>query len=151
MENFSWVLPQKLAVGPFPRSPHGISYLARTGITAILCLTEEKEIKVDRDILNRFVWERVAMPDGARGGIPSLAHFETATAVLARWLDRGHAVYVHCWAGIGRSPSVCAAYLARSQGISAAAAIARVRERHGIACPDPHQIRVIRELLAEQP
>lgn len=151
LENFSWVLPQQLAVGPFPHNPHDVSFLSRVGVTAILCLTKERERPVDRDILNRFVWERVPIPDGAKGGVPTVAQFEAALAVLDRWHARGHATYVHCLAGIGRSPSVCAAYLARTNDWELERAISFVQERHASARPDPHQIRVMRQFLAAGP
>ncbi len=147
MKNFSWVLPQRLAVGPFPGSDHEISYLCRIGVTAVLCLTQEKEARVPAEIRNRFVWERVPMPDGARGGIPKVGQFDAALDLLDRWLARKHVVYVHCLAGIGRSPSVCAAYIAESQGADVEEAVAFVRDRHPAARPDSHQIRTIGELL----
>lgn len=150
LDKFSWILPDKLAVGPFPKSDSSITYLSRMGITAVLCLTEKFEVGIPEEIYNRFVWERVAMPDGARGGIPTPEDFESAIAVLERWQRKGHVVYLHCLAGIGRSPAICAAYLVKSQGLEIDEAILYIKERRPIANPDVHQVRVMREFFARQ-
>lgn len=117
-------------------------------ITAVLCLNEAVEIPVPAEIVNQFVWERVAIPDGYTGGIPELDHFARALATLSQWRDQGHTIYVHCLAGIGRSPSVCAAYLVARHGLSLEAALKVVRDRHPSAQPDQHQVRVMEQFFA---
>ncbi|ERN39869.1 putative protein-tyrosine phosphatase [Rubidibacter lacunae KORDI 51-2] len=149
IKRFSWVLSQKLAVGPFPHSENQAGYLARQGITAVLCLTEPDERDVPSGIFNRFVWERVAIPDGFTGGVPEVEHFTQSLAILTRWHRKGHAVYVHCLAGVGRSPSVCAAYVARTQSIDLDYAIALVKQQHEIANPDSAQVAIMREFLSQ--
>lgn len=144
---FSWIIPNRLAVGSFPKSDHEIAYLSRVGITSVLCLTEPHEIKVPQDVKNRFVWKNVAIPDGATGGVPKIEHFQEACAILARWQQKGHATYVHCLAGVGRSPSVCAAYLTQAEGLLLEEAIAKVQDRHAYAHPDPAQIAVMQKFL----
>jgi len=148
LERFSWILPQKLAVGSFPRSDSQANYLTRQGVTAVLCLTEPPERSIPDSMFHRFVWERVAIPDGYTGGVPELEHFVRALATLTRWHDKGHAVYVHCLAGVGRSPSVCAAYIAQTQEIPLDEAIALVKQQHEFANPDAAQVAVMREFLA---
>lgn len=145
---FSWILPHKLAVGPFPRSENHIAYLSRQGITAVLCLSEEHERDIPDEVFNRFVWERVPIPDGFTGGVPECEHFARTLAILRRWQQKGHVVYVHCLAGVGRSPSVCAAYLSHTEGMEVDQAIALVKQRHELAEPDAAQIAVMKEYLA---
>ncbi|MGH2517835.1 MAG: protein-tyrosine phosphatase family protein, partial [Ktedonobacterales bacterium] len=53
-------------------------------------------------------------------------------------LRGGKRVLVHCYAGMNRSTTVCCAALMMLEGISAEAALARVRERHPLAWPDPY-------------
>lgn len=53
-------------------------------------------------------------------------------------LRGGQRVLVHCYAGMNRSATVCCAALMMLEGISAEAALARVRERHPLAWPDPY-------------
>lgn len=146
---FSWIIPNHLAVGSFPKLDNEIAYLSRVGITSVLCLTERKEVKVPQDIKNRFVWRNVPIPDGATGGVPKVEQFEEACTILSRWGKKGHATYVHCLAGVGRSPSVCALYLTQLEGISLEEAIAKVQDRHPYAHPDPAQITVMQKFLAQ--
>jgi atypical dual specificity phosphatase len=106
---------------------------------------------VPSEILHSFIWERVPIPDGYTGGVPSEEQFEQALKVLNRWYQKKHAVYVHCLAGVGRSASVCALYLAQENKIPLADAIATVRQHHKYAAPDQHQIKVMQNFLASLP
>ena len=53
-------------------------------------------------------------------------------------LRAGRRVLVHCYAGMNRSTTVCCAALMMLEGLSAEEALARVRERHPLAWPDPY-------------
>lgn len=68
----------------------------------------------------------------------------------AQWVaDRlrgGQRVLVHCHAGVNRSSTVCCAALMVLEGITAEAALARVRERHPEAAPDPYHWLMLRWL-----
>ncbi|NJN71190.1 MAG: phosphatase, partial [Nitrospira sp.] len=77
-KRFSWILPNELAVGSFPHQTTSASQLQREGITAILCLNEEAEQSVPTDIQHGFLWQRVPIPDGFTGGIPTEQQFEDA-------------------------------------------------------------------------
>ena len=145
---FSWIMPNRLAVGSFPKLDYEVSYLSRMGVTSVVCLTEPKERNVPQEMYNRFVWKNVAIPDGAMGGVPKFEHFQEAQEILSRWLNKGHVAYVHCLAGVGRSPSVCAVYLAQTEKISLEEAITKVQQKHPYAHPDPAQIAVMKQFLA---
>jgi protein-tyrosine phosphatase len=147
-ERFSWVLPQKLAVGSFPKTSVSSTKLRREGITAVLSLTEVNERSVPQDIPNSFLWERVPIPDGYTGGIPTEEQFSQAITILDRWYRKGHVVYVHCLAGVGRSASVCSLYVSRVQNLSLGDAIIYVKQKHSYAAPDTYQIAVMEKFLA---
>ena len=147
-ERFSWILPQKLAVGSFPNSTTSVMKLRRSGITAVLSLTENHERLVPEELRHSFLWEQVAIPDGFRGGIPTEAQFGQAMKILDRWYRKGHVVYVHCLAGVGRSASVCVLYLARYQNLPLAEALAQVKANHEYAAPDANQIEVMQRFLS---
>jgi hypothetical protein len=70
----------------------------------------------------------------------------------ARWvvgaLQAGRRVLVHCVAGINRSSSVCCAALMLLEGLRPEEALARVRERHPEAHPDPYHWFALRHLPA---
>lgn len=147
-ERFSWILPDKLAVGSFPYQSTSVSRLRREGVTAVLCLTEQGERSIPSKVQHSFVWQQVGIPDGFTGGVPTQEQFEKALQVLNRWAKKKHAVYVHCLAGVGRSASVCSLFVAQELNLSLEDAIAYVKERHEHAHPDSHQIEVMQSYLA---
>ena len=67
-------------------------------------------------------------------------------AWVAERLRAGKRVLVHCYAGMNRSSTVCCAALMLLEGISAEAALARVRQRHPIAWPDPYHWFILQHL-----
>ncbi|HEY7835633.1 MAG TPA: dual specificity protein phosphatase [Ktedonobacterales bacterium] len=67
-------------------------------------------------------------------------------AWVAERLRAGRRVLVHCVAGVNRSSTVCCAALMLLEGLSAEAALARVRERHPEAAPDPYYWFLLRWL-----
>lgn len=71
----------------------------------------------------------------------------------AQWvierLRRGQCGLVHCSAGFNRSVTVCCAVLILLEGLSAAAALDRVREHHPWARPDSHHWLALRWLAGQ--
>jgi protein-tyrosine phosphatase len=63
-------------------------------------------------------------------------------------LRAGRRVLVHCAAGINRSSSVCCAALMLMEGLRPQEALARVRERHPEAHPDPYHWFALQHLPA---
>jgi hypothetical protein len=60
-----------------------------------------------------------------------------AQAVIEQ-LRAGERVLAHCYAGVNRSSTLCCATLMLLEGLSAEAALSRVRETHPEAAPDPY-------------
>lgn len=86
--------------------------------------------------------------EGRRGmGADDLA--DEAGWVIDR-LKQGERVLVHCSAGMNRSSSVCCAVLILLEGLSAEAALRRVREHHPWARPDPRHWLALRWLASKQ-
>jgi hypothetical protein len=68
----------------------------------------------------------------------------------ARWaierLEQNQSVLVHCVAGMNRSATVCCAILMLLEGLTAEAALERVRQHHPWARPDSHHWLALRWL-----
>jgi protein-tyrosine phosphatase len=63
----------------------------------------------------------------ADGGTPaSFLAMEAITAPILGWLEAGDGVFIHCWAGLGRTGTVAAACLL-ARGCDAGEALRRVR------------------------
>src|ERR1700681_2205249 len=131
----SWVLPN-LALGSAPQVDEEFQELKSQLITAILSLQtdqdrghggiEAEQIAADKaglavcsvpiEDFNRAEL-RVRLPDGV--------------TALERLLKQGHIVYVHCTAGVNRSPTVVAAYLHWCLGMELLHGLIHLH-----ACPD---------------
>ena len=72
---------------------------------------------------------------------------EEAQWVIER-LEQNQSVLVHCVAGMNRSATVCCAALMLLEGLTAEAALERVRQHHPWARPDFHHWLVLRWLEA---
>ncbi|HEX6270050.1 MAG TPA: dual specificity protein phosphatase [Anaerolineales bacterium] len=70
---------------------------------------------------------------------------EEANWVIDR-LRRNQSVLIHCAAGMNRSSTICCAALMLLEGLSAEAALQRVRQRHPWARPDSHHWLALRWL-----
>ncbi len=60
-----------------------------------------------------------------------------AASAITAWREDGKTVFVHCVAGISRTPTIVAAYLASRLGIDGTTALARVTAAHPRANPNP--------------
>jgi hypothetical protein len=76
-------------------------------------------------------------------GMAAMDVFEEAAWVAER-LRAGRRVLVHCYAGVNRSSTVCCATLMFLEGIGPEEALARVRQFHPMAWPDPYHWFVLR-------
>ena len=85
------------------------------------------------------------VPDG--GAVP----LEQTVALAAR-IDEdvrsGRTVYVHCYAGVGRSAQIVAAYYVLHRGMGAEQAVRHLRERRSVVAPNAAQKAVLRECAA---
>ncbi len=122
--------------------------LRSLGITAILSL------QTPEDMGERGMeWEeRAALNANLAFRSVPVRDFDTAdlqrnlppcVAVLDHMLKAGHAVYLHCTAGTGRSPTVVTAYLRWCLAWPLGKALAHVRDRRDCS-PDEKAIRCAR-------
>jgi len=116
--NFNQVLPN-VFVGSYPESVDDIEQLQKkVGVTALLNLqTEEDMQRLGCDwrglrahcrrlkLALRHVPVRDFDAEDLRKNLP------VCVQALGELLRKGHTVYVHCTAGLGRSPSVVITYL----------------------------------------
>jgi atypical dual specificity phosphatase len=120
LSNFGWVLEGRLA-GMARVRDRDVAELEALGIRAVLCLTESPPAP---DLATRgFVVRHEPVPDFAPPGPDALAR---CVEFIARHLEAGSPVVVHCTAGYGRTGTVLAAYLVL-HGLAPEEAIAEVR------------------------
>lgn len=130
------VITPDLFVGSHPRSDVDATRLRTAGITAIMSLQSDADLaatgtdwETQRTLYARrdMVSERVAIRDFDPADVR--AHLGEAVVTLLDLLSAGHRVYLHCTAGVQRSPTVAVAYLVWCCGWSLHEAAAHVRAR----------------------
>src|SRR5690554_4371725 len=119
------------------------------GAQAVVTLVEAEELKMlDVGDLGGAVrargieWHHVPVRDLGAPDADGLAAWETASPSLHRIFDTGGHVLVHCRGGLGRAGTL-AALLLIERGVSAAEAIARVREARRNAIETAEQERFL--------
>ncbi len=116
--NLDQVFPQVFC-GSYPETTADVDRLKEDfGITAVLNLHSDEDIQ-DLNVPWAALEEhyrrsgielrRVPVRDFDHDDLQR--HLPECVRVLRELIDDGHTVYVHCTAGIGRSPSVVVAYL----------------------------------------
>ncbi len=142
MTDLDEILPN-LLVGACPRSVDDIDWLHRKyGVTAVLNLQTEEDFAywgIDWPCLveayrrRRMEFRRVPVRDFDREHLRE--RLPECVRVLDHLIRAGHKVYVHCSAGMNRSPSSVIAYLHWCRGLSFDEALEHVLTRR--AC-DPY-------------
>lgn len=75
---------------------------------------------------------------------PTLEHLEEGVAFIRRVTDKGGNVYVHCGSGVGRAPTMAAAFLV-ADGLTVDEAIARIQQVRPFVRILPVQVERLRE------
>jgi protein-tyrosine phosphatase len=116
-----------------------VSELVGQGVTLFLDLTEDGELAPYSHLVPAPA-RPVRMP--VRDfSVPSReALVETLDTIDAE-LGRGGIVYVHCWAGCGRTGVVMGCWLVR-HGTDPRDALARIAETRGLGCPQTLEQRL---------
>jgi hypothetical protein len=140
-----WVLVQELAVGTAPRADWHLDRLSGEGIAAILSLCSEQEAPPPADLASRFRSKRLVLPDHRFERLPELSELEAALAALAE-LRRHGPVYVHCVAGMERSPLVCLGWLMQQHRLTAQRALDYLMQVHPSTNPLPGQLALLYQL-----
>jgi atypical dual specificity phosphatase len=120
---FDWILPDRLGacVNPYV-SQSAVNELQTNGITMLVNLHERPD---PPDILAQLQAQAIHLPV-QDSNAPTQAQLDEGIATIARALQDGKRVAVHCGAGLGRSGTLIAAYLV-SQGAAPDDAMGQVR------------------------
>ena len=119
LQHYSQVTPH-LHIGgqPFRR---GLDQLKARGISATVNLRIEHDDREAGVALDNYLHLKVV-----DNTAPTQAQLREGVAFIARHIDAGDPVYIHCGVGIGRAPTLAAAYLI-STGLTVSEALATIR------------------------
>ena len=108
----NWVLNNQLAVGSAPRKIEDIKELKNNRIRWIFSLCSKNEVNVEVNYEENFLCKRIVLPDHKYKETLSIDQLNLAINTLSEIIEFGP-VYIHCVAGIERSPLVCMAWLVK--------------------------------------
>jgi hypothetical protein len=135
---FSQVTPQ-LYVGPQFTAP-GKRLLEQQGINGCVNLRIERDDAQFGLALPRYLYLPTIDDDA-----PSVEHMEQGVAFIREVISGGGKVYIHCAAGVGRAPSMAAAYL-MAEGLTLDEALSKIRKVRPFIYITPPQMERLQRL-----
>jgi predicted protein tyrosine phosphatase len=136
MRSVSQITPQLHVGGQYRR--RGWEHLSSRGITAVVNMRIEFDDEA-ADIAPEHYLYLPTVDDTP----PSLEHLRAGVDFMAEEIGNGGGVYVHCGSGVGRAPTLAAAYLV-SSGLAIDEAWARIRAVRPFIRPQPEQTAQVR-------
>ena len=113
----NWVLTDKLLLGEAPKKKEDITLLKKYKIKSILTLCDEIEFALPNDLRKFFNCQRVVLPDHKVDKTITFEELDLSINLLSNLLKEGK-VYIHCYAGLERSPLICIGYLMINKNLS---------------------------------
>lgn len=138
---YTRITPQ-IFVGPQYRA-RGKAKLLRNGIRAGLSLRVEFD-----DAAHGLAMPRYCHLPTIDDTPPSLDHLYEGIAFVKQAVEAGEKVYIHCAGGIGRAPTMAAAYF-MGQGDDLAGALSRIRAVRPFIRIMPSQMDQLKELESQ--
>ncbi len=146
----SWVLSNRLAIGPMPRSDRHWQQLEQAGFRSrFSCCYPEEET----GLILPPGWssDRISLPDHRQQEPMQAARLALALARAEALVSETSPVYLHCMAGYERSPLLAVGLTARLRGIDMLAALAWVRRCHPMAMPIYDHLVMLDGILSSSP
>lgn len=144
--SISWLRTRRLAIGPMPQIEHHWLALQQQGVQSIFCCCEVEE----GPWLPPQEWKqrRFPLPDHRQPDEMTSAMLDQAINSALDLYLAGPTLYLHCWAGMERSPLVAIGLLCRAESLNFFEALAQVRSQHPIAKPLIPHLLILESLLA---
>lgn len=143
MWRFAWITPEILLGGQPARNLW--KQLTGRGVTGVINMRDEYDY---REEIGHMPVRYLHLPT-VDNTAPTLEHLRLGTAFIERELSGGGKVYIHCWEGLGRGPSMVAAHFV-SQGKTADEAWKIIRTIRPFIRPTQEQIDRLEEFATLQ-
>jgi len=142
MVRYSQITPQIIVAGQYQK--RGWKVLTQRGVTASINMRSEFDDEAAGIAPARHL--RLPVEDNTP---PTINQLRRGIMFIKEEVERGGKVYIHCAAGVGRAPTMAAAYLV-STGLTSVEAWATIKRVRPFVRPTPGQeaqIKVLEEGL----
>tara|TARA_E500000331_G_C16839672_1_gene532971 strand:+ start:130 stop:591 length:462 start_codon:yes stop_codon:yes gene_type:complete len=139
----NWVLIDELAVGPAPQKNSDLIFLSNIGIKSIFRVCDDHEAPMFDNIDKLFNYRQFVLPDHKAEKLPSVFELQSALTIINELRPFGP-IYIHCLAGIERSPLLCMAYLICFNKLPPDQALEYLLQVHPTTNPLPGQFKLLR-------
>ena len=147
--SLAWVLPGQLAVGAFPEQSD-LDTLQKQGFQTIVSLCDPTEAQLCSEAQTHFYCIQFTLPDSRQSAPLRCEDLVTAVDLVRQSIVKQGATYVHCLAGVERSPTVCIAYLCRYHHLQVWEALNWLKEIHPRTGVTSEQLRIITDYLGRE-
>ena len=137
-----WILSNEIAIGSAPKNFDDINYLKKNGINGILSLCSNEENPFNVNLKDLFNYKNILLPDHKYNYPLSIDQLNIALEHLSV-LRQGGSVYVHCLAGVERSPLVCMGWLVKNNNLTPTQALDYLMNVHNGTNPLPEQLKLL--------
>jgi predicted protein tyrosine phosphatase len=141
ISRYSEITPEITVSGQYQK--HGWPILAKRGITSVINMRTEWDDQAAGIAPPRYMHLKVI--DNTP---PTLEMLQAGVDFIKQEVSNGGKVYIHCAAGVGRAPTMGAAYLI-SKGMSPEDAIKHIRGIRPFIRPTPAQIAQLQAFAAK--
>jgi predicted protein tyrosine phosphatase len=141
-----WIIQNRLAVGPIPTLETADS-LKDAGIRSVLTLCGEQEGQLAPQVSTEFRWQRFLLPDSHYDEKMTPEKLKSSIDLAHSFIQTHAPLYVHCLAGMERSPTVCVGYLCLYEKMQVWEALNLVKSNNPRTNITPEQIQVLQSLL----
>lgn len=142
------MIPGKLAVGGLP-CPGDELVFSQNGIQAVLSLCASSEGNLPTEFQPNFKCQQLVLPDSHYDYELEVKQIAAAVEWVYQSIQNQMPVYVHCLAGMERSPTICVAYLCRYYNLELWEAINWLKQAHPSSMPTRSQIRVLQDYIQQ--
>ena len=126
---FNWVLINRLLIGSAPKNKEHIKILKSLNIDFILSLCSEEEAPIINELHLNFKNYQIILPDHKSSENISKNQIKKTVERLDLLLQDGN-VFIHCYAGIERSPLIIIAWLVKTKKLKLIEAIEYLKGVH---------------------
>ena len=141
----NWVLVSELAVGPAPGNLEDLYLIKTYGIKNIISLCNAEECQNIPEITEIFNYFSYPLPDHKSNFTISINQINEILDKVKEFKEFG-STYVHCLAGVERSPLICMAWLIRECSLDIETSLQYLMKVNPRTCPLQYQLNVLKDI-----